>query len=324
MTISDAVAEASITTAATKIAPYILPTPLLFSPVLCDLLGRRVSLKYELFQRTNSFKPRGAFHKLLSLSETERACGLVAVSGGNHGKAVAYAAGHLGLQARILMFTSTAASAVAFCREAGATVELLPDPAAAFARANELEAEGLTFVHPFADPAVIAGQGTMGLELLAAAPDVTDVIASIGGGGMIGGVAVAIHAQRPEVRIWGVETVGADAMSQALSAGHPVRLPAVTSLAATLGAPEVSPLTLQLAQQHLHANLVFPDRNVVADALWLLDQAKLLCEPAAACTLTAAREIAASLPPDAHLVLIICGGSLTLAELLGFKNRVGL
>ncbi len=314
----------AIQAAAARIAPYVLRTPLLHSRPLSELLGARVSLKYELFQETSSFKPRGAFNKLLTLTPEERERGLVAVSGGNHGKAVAYAAQALGLRAQVIMFQSTAPSAVAACRAYGAQVELMPTPAEGFARAAELERAGLTFVHPFADPVVVAGQGTLGLEILADAPDVSDVIASIGGGGMIGGVAAALKAQRPDVRVWGVETEGADAMTRALAAGRVVQLEAVTSLAATLGAPAASPLTLALAQQYVEQVLLVPDRDAVADLLWLLDHAKVLTEPSAACTLSAARRLARRFGPDSHLVIILCGASMSLDELERFRARVGV
>ena len=318
------VSLAMIEQAAARIAPHVLRTPLLPSRALSELLGTRVSLKYELFQETASFKPRGAFNRLLSLSPEQRARGLLAVSGGNHGKAVAYAAQRLGLRARILMFQATAPSAVAACRGYGAEVELLPTPAEAFARAAELERDGLTFVHPFADPLVVAGQGTLGLEIVEDAPDATDIIASIGGGGMIGGVAAAVKARSPAVRVWGVETVGAEAMSRALAAGAPVQLEAVTSLAATLGAPTVSPLTLDLAQRLVERVLVVPDRDAVTDLLWLLDHCHLLVEPAAACTLSAARLLRERFGPERHLVIIICGASISMDELAAFRARVGL
>ncbi|MBX0327839.1 pyridoxal-phosphate dependent enzyme [Oscillochloris sp. ZM17-4] len=310
-----------IRAAAARIAPYIIRTPLLPSRALSDLLGARVSLKYEFLQETSSFKPRGAFHKILGLDDTARARGLLAVSGGNHGKGVAFAARQLGLSARIIMFESTAPSAVAAARAYGAQVDLLPNAAAGFARAGELEAEGYSFIHPFADPEVVAGQGTLGLEILADAPDVTDVIASIGGGGMIGGVAMAIRERRPETRIWGVETVGADAMSQALAAGQIVHLPAITSIAATLGAPSVSELTLSLAQRYLEEVLVRPDADAVADMVWLLDSAKVLVEPSAAVTLSAARQLRGRITPGGHLVLILCGASISLAEMMRYREQ---
>lgn len=318
------VSLSAIESAAVRIAPHVLRTPLLPSRALSELLGARVSLKYELFQETSSFKPRGAFNKLLTLTPQERERGLVAVSGGNHGKAVAYAAQALGLRAKVIMFKHTAPSAVAACRAYGAEVELMPTPAEGFERAAELEREGLTFVHPFADPVVVAGQGTLGLEILADAPDVTDIIASIGGGGMIGGVAAAIKASRPGLRVWGVETEGADAMTRALAAGRVVQLEAVTSLAATLGAPAVSPLTLDLAQRYIEEVLLVPDRDAVADLLWLLERAKVLAEPSAACTLSAARRLAGRFGTDSHVVIILCGASMTLDELEQFRARVGV
>lgn len=310
--------------AAARIAPHVLRTPLLPNGAVSELLGTRVSLKYELFQRTASFKPRGAFNKILTLTPEQRERGLLAVSGGNHGKGVAYAANRLGLAARIIMFQSTAPSAVAACRALGAEVEILPTPAAGFERAAELEREGLTFVHPFDDPLVVAGQATLGLEILQDAPDVTDVVASIGGGGMIAGVAAAVKAARPDVRVWGVETEGADAMSRALAANEVVRLPAITSLATTLGAPAVSELTLELARRYVEEVLVVPDRDAVRDLLWLLDSCSVLAEPAAACTISAARLLRERLGPDRHVVIILCGASITLDELAAFRAKVGV
>lgn len=313
-----------IEAAAARIAPHVLRTPLLYSPEVSGLLGRRVSLKYELFQRTNSFKVRGAFNKMLQLTPAERERGLVAVSGGNHGKAVAYAARELGLRATIVMFQNAAASTVQACQAYGARVELLPTAADAFTRAFALQNEGATLIHPFDDPAVIAGQGTLGLEILADAPDVTDVVISIGGGGMFGGVAAAIKARRPEVRLWGVETEGADAMNKALIAGKPVPLGAMTSVATTLGAPEVSELTLALMMRHYQTRFVVPDHDVVLDLLWLLERAKVLVEPAAACTLTAAKRLGNRFKEGQHVVLILCGGSITMDELSSIRGRVGV
>ncbi|MEI7645709.1 MAG: pyridoxal-phosphate dependent enzyme [Chloroflexales bacterium] len=313
---------ADITAAAKRVAPHVIRTPLLPSRALSELLGTRVSIKYEFLQETSSFKPRGAFNKILTMSGEERARGLLAVSGGNHGKAVAFAARALGLSARIIMFESTAPSAVAAARAYGAQVDLLPSPAAGFARARELEAEGYSFIHPYADPEVVAGQGTLGLEILTDAPDTTDVIASIGGGGMIGGVALAIKERRPAARVWGVETVGADAMSQALAAGKIVELATITSIAATLGAPAVCALTLGLAQRYLNDVLVRPDAEAVADLIWLLDHAKVLVEPAAAVTLSAARQLGARLTPGGHLVIILCGASMSMAELAVFRKQL--
>ena len=315
---------ADIQAARERIAPYVLHTPLLHSPALSDLLGMRVSLKYELFQVTETYKPRGAFNKVLSLSDEQRARGILAVSGGNHGKAVAHLARRLGLRALVFMPETAAPSAIAAVRADGAELRLFPTAAAAFAAASQLEAEGLTFVHPYADSLVVAGQGTLGLEIAEQAPDCTDLIASIGGGGMIGGLALALKALCPTVRVWGVEPEGADALSQALAAGSVVPLTAISSLIATLSPPSASELTLALAQRYIEDIVLVPDRAAIADMLVLLDLAHVLAEPAAAITLSAARLLRERLTPDGHLVLIICGASITLDELVAYRVRFGL
>ncbi len=196
-----------------------------------------MSLKLECLQKTGSFKPRGAFNKMLTLSSEERGRGVVAVSGGNHAQGVAYAAQQLGHRAVICMPRTTPANYLEATRGYGAEIVLTPDIASAFARAQELQADGMTLVHPFDDPLVAAGQGTIGLEIHEDAPDATHVFISIGGGGLLAGVATALRGQNPKVQIIGVETEGADAMTRALAAGQPVELPAITSIARTLGAP---------------------------------------------------------------------------------------
>ena len=156
------------------------------------------------------------------MTDEERPRGVVAVSGGNHAQAVAYASSVLGVDAVILMPENTPQNYLDATRGYGATLDLRPTIAEAFAGVKKYQAEGRVFVHPFDDPLVIAGQGTVGLEIMEDMPEVTDVIASIGGGGMAGGVAMAVKAKKPGVRVWGVETVGADAMAQAIAAGRPV------------------------------------------------------------------------------------------------------
>ncbi|MDN5930121.1 MAG: pyridoxal-phosphate dependent enzyme, partial [Pseudonocardia sp.] len=206
---ADLISPADIAAAAQRIAGHVLRTPTVPSPGLTAHLGVPVTLKLELLQHTGSFKPRGAFHKLLGLSGLERSAGVVAVSGGNHGLAVADAAGALGIAATIVMPESVPERAVSTCRAAGATVRLTPSMAGAFALLDELVAGGVTLVHPFDDRAVLAAQGTVGAEFAADAPGVTDVLVSIGGGALISGVAAAFRG----VRVWGVETEGADAMT---------------------------------------------------------------------------------------------------------------
>lgn len=315
---------AAVATAAERIAPYIMHTPLVASPELSQRLGRRVSLKLEFLQHTGSFKYRGALNKILSLRNEERARGLVAVSGGNHGRAVAAVARRLQLTATICMGRSAAPSTIAAIEASGAEIVLCDDAAAAFAAAAALEQQGRTMIHPFADALVVAGQGTMGREILQQAPDVSDVCASIGGGGMIGGVGLALSEQRPRVRVWGAEPSGAAGLRAALRVGYATPLPQISSLIATLSPPSASDLTLALAQQYVHTIELIDDAAMVADTFALRDLIHLQLEPAAACAWTLAQRVVAQLPNEAHLVLILCGANMTAAELNGLAARLGV
>jgi threonine dehydratase len=304
-----------------RIAPYVKRTPLERSETLSRRLGTNVFVKYELFQKAGSFKPRGAFNKLLSLTPEELSRGVVAVSGGNHAQAVAYAANKLGVDAVIAMPENTPQNYLDATRGYGAKVDLQPNIALAFAKTQEYEAAGRVFVHPFDDPLVIAGQGTVGLEIMEDLPEATDVIASIGGGGMAAGVAIGAKSINPSVRAWGVETVGADAMSQAIAAGEPVTLPAITSIAKTLGAPYVSQLTLDLVQEYFESVTVVTDAEAVEALVFIAERLKVLTEPAASCTLAAAERLRENFTPDSNLVLVFCGGNQSIADLCGYLSR---
>ncbi|MFR0354800.1 threonine/serine dehydratase [Streptomyces sediminimaris] len=309
--------------AAEVIAGHVVRTPTLPSPGLTTLLGAPVTVKLELLQRTGSFKARGATAKLLSLSEAERAAGVVAVSGGNHGIALAVMAAALHVKATVVMPRSAPARAVEIAEGAGASVRVTDDMAGAFALMTRLRDEGLTLVHPFDDPVVIAGQGTVGLEFAADAGELTDVVVSIGGGGLIAGVAAALRALRPGVRIWGVETEGAQAMSEALAAGGPVPVP-LSSLVSTLCAPAASQLTYDHVSALVHEVLVVPDREAVRGTLDLADHAKVWAEPAAGCLLPAARQVLERVGERARLGLVVCGGNATTGDVMGWAERFGL
>ncbi|MFO0925509.1 MAG: threonine/serine dehydratase [Gemmataceae bacterium] len=298
-------------------------TPLVPSATLSAELGARVSLKLECLQKTGSFKPRGAFNKMLSLTAEEQARGVVAVSGGNHAQGVAYAARQLGLRAVVCMPRTTPANYLDATRGYGAEVVLTADIHAAFAEAERLRQAGMTLVHPFDDPLVAAGQGTIGREIVEDAPDVTHLFVSIGGGGLLAGVATAVRAARPEAQIIGVETVGADAMAQAWAAGEIVELPAITSIARTLGSPKVSPFTFEAARRLAREVVVVPDAEAVAALVFLLERAKVLTEPAAACVLAAARRWRSAFTPTDHVVLLLCGGNVALADVCGWAASAG-
>jgi threonine dehydratase len=308
---------------AERIAGHIVRTPTVPSPGLSALLGAPVTTKLELLQRTGSFKARGATAKLLSLSEAERAAGVVAVSGGNHGIALAVMAAALDVKATVVMPRSAPARAVEIAEDSGASVRLTDDMDGAFTLTTRLQREGLTLVHPFDDPVVVAGQGTVGLEFAADAGDLTDVLVSVGGGGLIAGVAAALRALRPGVRVWGVETEGAQAMSEALAAGGPVPV-ALSSIVSTLSAPSVSQLTYDHVSALVTEVLVVPDREAVRGSLDLADHAKVWTEPAAGCLLPAARRVLERVGDGARLGLVVCGGNATTGDMIGWSRRFGL
>jgi threonine dehydratase len=296
-------------------------TPLSHSATLSAELGAPTFLKLELLQKTGSFKPRGAFHRMLEMTADERRRGVVAVSGGNHAQGVAYAAKELGIAATICMPANTPRNYVEATRGYGADLVLCPDIKAAFAETARLQKEGRVLVHPFDDPLVAAGQGTVGLEILEDMPGATRVFVSIGGGGFIGGVATAIRSIKPDAQIIGVETHGADAMSQALAAGKPVELPAITSIARTLGAPKVSEFTYRLVRELVEEVIVVDDSAAARELFHLLERTKHLTEPAAACCLAAARQQRARFTASDRIVIVLCGGNVSPEDLTSFHER---
>ncbi|MCL6731796.1 threonine/serine dehydratase [Streptomyces neyagawaensis] len=320
-----------IRAAAERIADHVVRTPTVRSPGLSAFLGVPVTAKLELLQRTGSFKARGATAKLLSLTEAERAAGVVAVSGGNHGIALAHMAAALHIKATVVMSRTAPKRSTDLVEASGASLRLTDGMAEAFALTERLRAEGLTLVHPFDDEVVIAGQGTVGLEFAEDAQDaaegdageVTDVLVSIGGGGLIAGVAAAFKALRPEVRVWGVETEGATCMSEALAAGGPVTVD-LSSIVTTLSAPSASRLTYDHVSALVEDVLVVPDAEAVRGVLDLAEHAKVWAEPAAGCLLPAARQVVERVGEGARLGLVVCGGNTTPADIAEWTRRFGL
>ncbi|MFF9777356.1 pyridoxal-phosphate dependent enzyme [Streptomyces sp. NPDC013978] len=318
--------------AAQRIAGHVVRTPTLASPGLSGLLGAPVTTKLELLQRTGSFKARGATAKLLTLTDAERAAGVVAVSGGNHGIALAHMAAALHIKATVVMSQSAPRRAADLVEAAGASLRLTDGMAEAFALAEQLRSEGLTLVHPFDDPMVIAGQGTVGLEFAEDLPDsgatagsgaLTDVLVSIGGGGLVAGVAAAFRALLPGVRVWGVETVGATAMADAITAGGPVTVP-LSSVVTTLSAPSVSRLTYDHVAALVEDVLVVSDAEAVQGVLDFAEHGKVWTEPAAGCLLPAARQVLARVGDGARLGLVVCGGNATTADIAEWARRFEL
>ena len=299
---------------ADTVTPYVKRTPQWQSAHLSQRLNTNVYLKLELFQHSGSFKPRGAFNQMLALDEETLSHGVVAVSGGNFARAVAYASQVLGVDAIVCMPENAPPGSIAATRNYGAQVELVPDATLAFARADELVAQGRTALHPFDSPSQIAGNGTVGLEIFADCPQLTDMIISIGGGGLIAGQIVALKALKPAIRIWGVETAGAPTMKTALEAGRVANIKP-TSLSKTLSAPFVGETARQLCHQHLEELIIVTDQEAIVAQQTLIEEDKILAELAASCTLAAAERLQDRFTPDSHVVLLMCGGNDSLSDI---------
>jgi len=308
--------------ARSQIAPYVRRTILEKNTTLSRELGTNIYLKLELFQRTGSFKPRGAFNQVLQLTAEQRKHGVVGVSGGNFAQGLALAGQELNAPTIVCMAESTPRNYVEATQSYGAKVDLLPGLPEVFAKADQYKREGWNLLHPFDNPFQMAGAGTIGLELIEDLPSLTDVFISIGGGGLIAGITVAIKALKPEVRIWGVETEGSDTMGQALRARKVVQI-IPKSLAKTLGSPYVAQDALTLMQRHLTQHVLVSDREAFEAGVFLLERAKLNTELAASCTLAAARRVAGSLSTNDHVVLLICGGNNSLDNWIEYRRALG-
>jgi threonine dehydratase len=271
-------------------------------------LGPRAFLKAELFQRTGSFKPRGVLNKLRSLNEDERASGVIGVSAGNHAQALAYCARLEGLDALLVMWKSASPAKIEATRGYRAEVDLMAGgPETVFERLEELrEQTGRTFVHPFDDPFVIAGQGTVGLEIGEDVPDVDVVVVPVGGGGLITGIATAL----PDARIVGVEPQGSNALSAALEAGHSVPVEP-RSIADGLNAPFAGELPVQIAAARGIEIVLVEEEEIEAGMRFVYERAKLACEPAGAAGVAALLAGKVALREGETVVAVVSGGNVS-------------
>jgi threonine dehydratase len=278
----------------------------------------RLYLKAENLQKTGSFKPRGVLNKLRSLSAEEKRRGLITISAGNHAQALAYAAAAEGLRCIVVMPEGASETKIAASRAYGAEVVIHGTMHQAFEKVDELRAaRGLTLVHPFDDLLIIAGQGTVGLEILEDLPDVDVVIVPIGGGGLISGIAAAIKQSKPDVRVVGVEPHGAPTLTQALAAGRPVRLDSVTTIADGLTAPIAGEHTLAHVRAFVDEIVLVSEEELAAGVRAVLQYAKLLAEPAGAAGVAALLAGRVEAPADARVVAVLSGGNIDLARLRG-------
>ncbi|MCE8019941.1 threonine/serine dehydratase [Halomonas sp. MCCC 1A11036] len=301
------------------IADTLLPAPMLLDHVLSERLGRQVWLKGELFQRTGSFKPRGGLHWVRTASRQELAGGLGAVSAGNHALGLAWAAGQAGIPVTIVMPENASQFKVEGSRELGAEVILHGDINEAWELMHRLVNErGLTLVHPYDDERIIAGQGTVGLEILEQAPEATAILCPVGGGGLIAGIGSATAALRPGLALFGVEPSGAASMAQAWAQGEPSRLEKVATCAKSLGAAIVGEHTYPICRETVRALVQVDDAAIARAMHHLLYQTKLMAEPGAAVGVAALLEQTVTLPASGDVVVVITGGNMSREELAPF------
>jgi len=285
-------------------------TPTFSSATLSELTGAPVSLKAELFQRTGSFKPRGVLTNLAALTSEERGRGVIGISAGNHAQALAWGARTEGIDALLVMWQGASEAKIAATRGYGAEVDLeSADPTEAFARLDDLiEQTGRTPVHPFDHPRTIAGQGTVGLEVVEdAEPDV--VVVPVGGGGLISGVATAVKGLKPDARVIGVEPELSPAMHDALEAGEPVPV-APASVADGLAAPFAGTHTLEIVRERVERIVLVSEAELEEAMRFLYTRAKLACEAAGAAATAALLAGKIELEPQERVVAVVSGGNV--------------
>ena len=312
-----AIPDSLVEAARANVAPHVHHTPLLGSRVLSERSGFDVRLKAEIFQRTGSYKIRGPLNKFAQLSEEQRRRGVICSSAGNHAQGVALAAAMFGIDAVVVMAENATPSKVEATRGYGAEVVLhgsIWDEADEHAR--ELVRErGLTYVHPFDDLDLIAGQGTVGLEIHDDWPDVDVVVVPIGGGGLISGVSLALKGRNPDVRIVGVESSGAPAMQRSVAAGEVTPLSEVDCVIDGLRVKRIGDVTFDVVSRYVDEIVTLPDRDIFDALVWTLHYCKLLVEGAAAAPVAALLHGLVEAPPQSKVVCVLSGGNVNLDAL---------
>jgi threonine dehydratase len=298
--------------AAARVRPIARRTPLID---VSTAAGLPLLLKCESLQPGGAFKIRGAYNMVAQLTDEQRRRGVITYSSGNHGQAMALAARELGAPAVVVMPTTAPLIKVEGARGFGAEVIFAGTTSAdRKAKAEEIAAaRGLTMVPPFDHEWIIAGQGTLGLEILEQQPDVETILVPVGGGGLLAGVAAAVKQSMPGVRVIGVEPIGAAAMKASLEAGHPVTLPKTESVADGLMPVRPGDLTFAHARKFVDTVVTVSDDEIIEAVLWLFTKAKVVAEPSGAATVAAA--LTNKIPGTGRTVAIISGGNISLERL---------
>jgi threonine dehydratase len=294
-----------------RIGDRLHRTPMLSSATLSRQVGADVRFKAELLQRTGAFKPRGVLNKLATLTDDEKKRGVISISAGNHAQALAYASALEGIDALVVMWQTASPMKIAAARGYGATIDTeAPDIPSAFERLEELvESTGRTLVHPYDDPYVMAGQGTVGLEMLEDAPDADVILVQVGGGGLVSGIATAVKGLRPEARVIAIEPERSPALHESLKAGEPVTVEA-KSIADGLNGPYAGANCVRVCTE-LGVESVLVTEDALKDAFrFMYGRMKLACEVAGAATAAALLSRAFVPEPGQTVAAVVSGGNV--------------
>jgi threonine dehydratase len=303
-----------------RIAEHIHWTPLLSSQTLSELTGFEVMLKAECFQKVGSYKIRGPLNKFAQMPDEQKKRGVVCSSAGNHAQGVALAARIHGIRAVVCMATNATPAKVAATKAYGAEVVL---HGSIWDEANEkakelVKNEGLTYVHPFDDEQLIAGQGTLGLEVVRDWPDLDAIVVPIGGGGLIAGVSMAVKSHNPNVKVIGVESSDGPAMQASVKAGSLQTIDCKTIIDG-LRVRTAGVLNFSVVQRYVDDIVTLPDSEIFESMLWTWERCKLVCEGAAAAPVAALRKGLVKLPKGSKVALVISGGNVNLDQLRGLR-----
>jgi threonine dehydratase len=310
------VSLAEIKDAELRIFPHVIRTPLVYSPTISEITGAKVYLKLETLQKAGSFKVRGATNKILSHIDTIREQGVIAASAGNHAQGVAVAAHSAGIPATIVMPEWSSLSKQDATRGYGAQVVIHGQTLEeSIMMAKEIASQGSLFIHPYDDEEVIAGQGTIALEILADLPETDMIIIPVGGGGLIAGIATAAKAKKPDIRIIGVQTEACPSAGEAIRHGSPYRIPVRKTIADGIRVAETGKSTLPVIQHYVD-HLALASEDEIADAmLLLLERKHVVAEGAGAVPLATLLNGSIDVQSGSTIVLVISGGNIESAQL---------
>lgn len=321
MTHDSAPTLAAIAEAHQRLAALVHHTPVLEDAAPWVGPGTRVNFKFELLQRSGTFKARGAFANLLGLTEAERERGVTCVSAGNHAVAVAYAAHQLGVKAKTVMIKGASPARVSLCHQYGAEVLFADDGQQAFDLVRRIESEeGMHFVHPFSTYPTVLGTATLGYEWMQQAPGLDAVIIPIGGGGLASGVSAAVKLLAPQCQVYGVEPEGANVMARSFAAGEPQKMGAMSSIADSLMAPHTDAYSLQICRDNIDQLVTVTDAQIRQAMLHLFGQLKLAVEPAGAVATAALMHPLRETLQGKRVGVLLCGTNTDPATFMRHLN----